>query len=453
MANVLLDITNTKELEPDSDNDFLLYANSWEDVSDELRGLEVAFEQIESLSKIRGIVAKYRDRGLSRSSVKLANIATGSVRKTLKLNDIPKQVCMENLSEMDSVNVSLEGISDIIRRIWEAIKKTFEYIWNKITYIFRSQKRVINDQVAVSKKNEAEAKKVVDEIKTGKKEEPAKSFITDYLSLEALSHLDKEVNDGDLFNAMDQLNQNYKKIEGIIVELAIGADSITDDIVYLLHNLDEQKALDKLGDKLETFFDNTINKYIEATFQVPGIINTGDLAEAGMDISTLDLGSIRTIDGFINGGIVYFARNKTGNVGLFNIVPIKERTPNRPLSEIKYLDLDSLELFCAHVKSLVANAAVLEHVYETKVKAIKELVSKDMKACNDFIRNSTIVSREYGLSEQEFLVNFNFIKAAVSFLNKSTMDSVTMYNMYMNSIQFFNYFCKINLDHYKVSAK
>lgn len=238
------------------------------------RGVQEAIASGRTVTRIYDIVNK---PGVSLESIRMANIAVGSIAREYKC--IPNAALKASLESNDT-NIALEGfidfISDILKAIWDTILKC----WNYIVSGFKS---------ASPDKALGESKKSAEEIKDIQKD-VSKGIITTVDELpdvedieirKTLSFFRGDVTDKDVFDFVDKQIESLELIKSFIsVFLELNSYKFKFD----LGSLDEEAPI------MDKFInDFYLNKYVEGfknTFkelEVGSIDDLDDIMPVGKD--------------------------------------------------------------------------------------------------------------------------------------------------------------------------
>lgn len=128
---------------------------SMEDIQQTMNGITYALESISTLDIYKKAMEETSN---VKETYKMAKLALASEAKSMDfiLSDF---VSMESHSDEALRNIALEGISDFIRNVWEAIKAAFKWMWDKISGLFSPNKE------REKKKKEERLKALLKELK------------------------------------------------------------------------------------------------------------------------------------------------------------------------------------------------------------------------------------------------------------------------------------------------
>jgi hypothetical protein len=126
---------------------------SVEEIESHIAGTAVALEHLSSMMQMQSVLAQSSDI----TTTRIARIATSHIARQMDLS-IP-QISTE------SMETSLESIGSFIKSIWEAIKRTFKAIWDKITWIFRAHRSESSKRYERFKDDEDEIRRLRKRVK------------------------------------------------------------------------------------------------------------------------------------------------------------------------------------------------------------------------------------------------------------------------------------------------
>lgn len=108
-------------------------------VDELVTSIEDAIVDADALGDIQEVVAdKVEDgEGLSPEAAQIAEIAVEAICARLGMNSSKVMPAMESFgssnSRVTATRIAMENIGDTIKKVWEAIKKAFKSVWQKIT--------------------------------------------------------------------------------------------------------------------------------------------------------------------------------------------------------------------------------------------------------------------------------------------------------------------------------
>lgn len=104
-----------------------------DEIQERLEGIELGFEALDSLSRISSAFKKGMKP--SKSAMKIGLLAVESVKKSTGIFSHPDVIATECFN---GDQVSMEGISSMMRSVWDAIVRTFKAIWDAVHRLIKS---------------------------------------------------------------------------------------------------------------------------------------------------------------------------------------------------------------------------------------------------------------------------------------------------------------------------
>lgn len=429
----------------DSFNHRLELAN----VNKQLRGVEVAFEHLSRLVDIRDTIAAVESSEMEIATLQMANIALNYSRKTLNLDNQDTILALESMSVTDGLAASLEGFKDVIRAIWDAIVRTLKYIWDKITYIFRSQKRQVQQEIKTQENNQKDIKEIS---RNDSLPEVSSERLTDPRVLKALSHMSSEPNDAIILRAISNMKNNSIKTKGLISELDQSVHLFNSEIQHLLSNLSQQGIVAEVSNNLATFFNSHINAYIEHSFDRAIAILPTILESNGINSRDVDHDRIKIMRGFIDGGVVYFLPMHSRANDIYEVLALPKQDSVRVLTEVNYFKRSELNDISKVILELLKTQLELDKFYEATFNDTKATMQDLLRVVNAFFHEPEHIIREFALSESDFNSVVGFIRTNIMMLAKLTDEVNTTYDMCRLSTLFYSYLLDLNIKHYKITV-
>lgn len=110
---------------------------SLEDITDTVlqnafRGVKIACNDIGILNKLKACMEAYDTATLDKYSSSMYNIITERIRNDYGI----EVISIENIENKSQLQIAQEGITDIIKKIWDAIKNVISKIYNAIKKFF-----------------------------------------------------------------------------------------------------------------------------------------------------------------------------------------------------------------------------------------------------------------------------------------------------------------------------
>lgn len=108
------------------------------------RGIENALESLETLNNIQQAT---QDTELTPAALKIIQITVENIKTQLGIFTEPSV----SLEAVQGTSISMEGLTSIMKSIWDAIVRTMTWIWETITNIFSSSSRIRREKLMQSK--------------------------------------------------------------------------------------------------------------------------------------------------------------------------------------------------------------------------------------------------------------------------------------------------------------
>lgn len=199
--------------------------NSLEEVSDII---DNGIDDITELTAIKDKAAESEGAGLSEDAAAMAQVAVEAIcgRLGYKVNPV---VSLESYTKAEGnhrTKLAVEGLSDIIRKAWEAIKRFFMEFWDKLVALLES---IIN---SVKRTDEVleQTKQAVKENATQGKEVDLKLFCISFSA-----------------DSVEDLTKNIKTVLDNHVELLEYRNSVLTNINETLKKVSDTKNMEELN--------------------------------------------------------------------------------------------------------------------------------------------------------------------------------------------------------------
>jgi transcriptional regulator NrdR family protein len=265
------------------------------------RGIEAAFESLETLGSIRSIIANSKSDTLDSGSLKIIRLTTENIKNNLKLHSDYIKVAVESIS--DNKQVALEGIGSFFKGIWDAIVNAFKWVWRVITGFFRTDKTIKVDKIA--KRNLAISKSIKDKVKKGTITAPEINHVFEADNItEPVRYMNKTIVYKDFSDLLKLTEINQDKVRRLVQELLLVNNFILKQLQYMGERLihDETSELAIMKQLVATATEVT-NIYDPTSTD---IVNGKRLFEkTNIKKENIYSDSFRAILGFLHGG--YFS--------------------------------------------------------------------------------------------------------------------------------------------------
>lgn len=202
-------------------------------------GIEAAMESLQTLQKLKAVFQKQKDRKPSKSSIKIGMLAMERIKETVGIFDGQLIVAQECFTED---TVSVEGITDIMRSIWDAIVRTFQAVWDAIANLFSSSAdSKVKKEAKTSYENVKNAVKAGNSPKSAQKpDEPAVksddgSFVLSMDVSQPFRYISEDPQLSDLREEAVKLLTTVKIVQGTIQNLQVCNVNVQDFIQKMRH--------------------------------------------------------------------------------------------------------------------------------------------------------------------------------------------------------------------------
>lgn len=413
-------------------------------IDHEIAGLNAAFEEINKLIHISNIVKNSsKDNIISLETRKIIDITLNSTKHNLNLV-MPERVSLENAD--GNVNVCLEGISEFLARIWKAIVDTFKWIWDKITYLFRSKTSKIKDKM-----REIEIEKMKKEIKdiaknksTNTKTALNRPYINVHKYISPFDYKNDEYSSSEIIKDTRNLENKIKILKEAIdsVELTnnnlneifksikeIGDGSIASDFINSLSN-----------ETLYGYFANFVNNIHSDVDNKYRLKMNEHLPNKGINI---ERNNLKVINDLSNNGFIAFYINssKENSANKFEIQVTQNIINNEENVKIQVMDIHDLETYVIASVDAYGKVIDLRKEYDTKYNQIEKKQKEALIILNEIFKEfekSGNVSEVQNLSR---IIRDSFIyvlvladnaSAAMSYVEKTTIDYIQLAQYMIN---------------------
>jgi len=400
------------------------------DFSSELRGISVALSQIESLNKIRSIASKSK---LSAESISIANILNSNIGKNLHISEHIK-LSTESIDAKDS-NITMESISSSIAKIWDMIKKTFAYIWQKITYIFRSIKNDGSIKEMKMKKLDKEIDDLVKKAEYNKNNINEPPYLENTVFLNAFAFLDKEINTSSLLEYIRSLENTGSNIImfGQAIEITMN------NLKNLLDSLESNDYSEFIKTYASMLANNNNAMFSELiNFANISIFSNNSDTALRKRINTyfpnggseIDSNSLRIMTGFINGGVACFYNESNSDSSALHVKVISNTEFPNSRTKIKIPKLNELKDICINLSKILNKQLDVTDDIDFKYKSIKHNLDICFKTVNSSISNTN-----NSANPDEMNKAISIINESLSVIANMLSASIAINSMYNNTTE------------------
>lgn len=311
-------------------------------------GIEAAMESLQALQKLKAAFQKQKNRKPSKSSIKIGMLAMERIKDSVGIFDGQLIVAQECFTE-DSVSV--EGISDIMRSIWDAIVRTFQAVWDAITRLFSS-----STDSKTKKQAKDSYENVKSAVKSGKSAKSTEnkndntdvksddgSFLLPYEVSQPFRYIGEDPRLTDLKEEALKLLLTVKIVEGTIQNLQVCNVNVQDFIQKMRHR--EIKPDDYSGvHQAMGFFQS----YLIDHFDKGGEAEILEYIKQSYpdQVDNVDRTSLRTLNGLTRGNVVtafmYDLRGDDTNI----YIDVRQKPKAEGSAKIRVMDSSEAVSYC-----------------------------------------------------------------------------------------------------------
>lgn len=401
----------------------------------QLRGIDFALEQLSSLSKIKAILLKNKDRKLSKASIKIGKLAVENISQSLGLQHEIGIISLEGFKEDTDTNVAIESITDTIKKIWESILKTFKNIWEKIVSFFSSNKARSNNDVSRARRTEKEFKDIQEEIKKNEVVLPQMPFIETSQFTIPLKYLNRELTDKDIFDLIEDISILGKQLKFFIDEVENTHSIIEQQIAVVSKAMDNDPVGGSTIAMLnqEQMFNGIFN-FIQ---NLPGLDDSQTklrehLNEAIPKDTKVDSNSVRILNKLNYGsGICFYTLINDPNPYRYNITVLQNCYEDSDTVKFKVFSPENIDLFAVKVVALTNASKELTDHTETKIRSIKTYHTKIISFLETNQKNINEVN------EDVLLRNFGYIRNITTAILELAINSSKSFEAYFSTVHYF----------------
>ena len=417
------------------------------EITNNLRGIEAALEEISNLTRLKEVIAKYKERNLSRSSASIMKLAIENISNNLNIRSESVSLSVESIEVDTDLELSLENI---IVDIWEFIRRTFKALWDKLTYLFRSVNKDGAIREKESKKMADEVKHVVDDIAKGKKEVPVKEYLEDSAELRkvinALSYMEEEPDSAMIIVQMAKLLDNSKKLRDLISSLGDLTQGLTERFTIAFNDIQDNIDYDAL-------VVDSLNIYGDTTYKtITGSFPTCSVKEVPSLRTDVDPKNVRKIDGFVNGGRCFCtAVDMITPAFIFELTIVPQSDKFDKFDKLRAVEVTALESLLTYNKGLTSDFTILEKESSEDFEGIRATMDAFIIA-TDALLKTTDKDLKKKLEERRSptVASLKLIKEHCSELQLFITKAIMLIKMQHDSVGIYNTLCKLNLAHYKI---
>ena len=415
---------------------------SLQDCTLQLNGITAALESISSLEKIKKALLRSQGKKPTKQTIKIGHLALESIKKDTGIFLSGAVLSMECFTEE---TVSIEGFTDTIKSIVDAVVRTFKAVWEQIKRFidaivrglgFEKQKRKMEDVKA----SVVEIKKLKEKKATKIPKEKKEALAHVDSALLPFRHLGVELTEDILTNELHLLQKTIKDCANLLLTLDVCNVNMADS-AYTMHERGVSKETlhqanyaagafyRQMGTQFQT--DHSIEAYSKVIEQKLGI---------SMDI--IDKSRVKSIPGLTRGNKVFvICKILKGNEDTdYQIVNVNEHEPRGKVT-MKTSSLDHLLNYATSCQTTLDDYADVLATYANKNQSIQASQGKIVQSLSALIKKSSESHIPEASTNEDILHStLRFMKAVTLSLTKATIDMQ----------QIFGYIDKATEDHVKI---
>lgn len=310
-------------------------AFSMESLNGYIEGVMEGFRDMETLYRLHQVVEKYKTFPTEARQMLYLGIESVTKRYPLNTFERNKVISLESTSSEEALSVAKESVTGTLKAIWDAIVRTMKAIWEKIMSWIGVGSRKLREANNDAKKQKTELEQALKKAETEinrdntsdkdqniaelneLKNNIRNNIISDEYLMQAFAFIGREPDFNDIMSNMMRLEELGDRINKLI-------DAVENASETLRYNFNEVSAADwsLAGSEAEkqtySFITNDainvkLKHDIDVVVSKPSDNPSLD-AKIIQDLHnfenlTLDVNSIRILDGFTFGGKVFFFRS------------------------------------------------------------------------------------------------------------------------------------------------
>lgn len=388
---------------------------SSESLEGHILGVQVALEALETLGQIHLVL---RTTEPSRQALRIAAIATENIRRDLNVAGL-----FSCALESSDGNAPATGIIDSIGRfisgIWEAIVKTFKYIWRKI--LTSGDEKEADDDIRKTK----DLIQGLQKAKARSSQRQHDEHVTIKSLTEPLNFYNREITAKDFHQHIEKLGKIGAIVKGL-------SDASTSASAELSVTVDQLKAhgvdagslmsVSETRNKYQTFI---VDHYTSDTFG-PG----EDAALSESDLARIDADSLCSLAGFIRGGKAFFyTKDAEPGEQDFGSVVIRNRQKDSDEVKIKTFNTDELINCLKLALDVREKLQDIGQHYEQRSSVMKRNQEKILSSLDDLIHNAALQT-----NPEAARLTIGYIRSVTKFLMLASVDLSNIFDMYKRSV-------------------
>lgn len=377
-----------------------------QDVLDKIDAIDQGLEAYGQLCHIAEIVAS--NESFDAATIAVARVAMETIKKPLGIFDNEAVVAVEAFT---AKGISVEGFTDTLKTIWDAIVRTFNAIRNAVMNVIRGSKAKAHAQVVQKLSHDVKVAKA--EQSKPQAEAPVEVFkpSAEHLTIrikEASKHfafLGEDLKPGMLLAQAGSLNKALSRLDHMSEEMVKSATGMR----AFVDNLDGKVLTGKnhtaLGPETSVIAKDGMNSYFHGVYGA--FTQGGDLRKYAKELleknavpfNRVTPDSIRHLDGFTR-GITIFAFCTAGNTMRelayrFFISPEEAVESDKVVVDFK--SIEEFEVYCDVVHTTFEDYMRIIKDYESRCTSIFSIQDKTLQKMDVHLRSLHANQRELKL--------------------------------------------------------
>jgi len=371
-----------------------------QDVLDKIDAIDQGLEAFGQLCHVAEIVAS--NESFDAATISVARIAMEAIKKPLGIFDHEAIVTVEAFT---SKGISIEGFTDTLKAIWDAIVRTFKAIRTAVMNLIRGSK--VKAHAGVVQQIAHDVKVAKEEAKVQKSNPEASAAVqifkpsADHLTIrikEAAKHfayLGTEITPGMLIAQTGGLNKALSRLDHMSDQMVKSATGMRTFVDNLDGKVLTGKSHGALGSDAATLAKDGMNSYFHGIYDA--FTQGGDLKKHAkllleknaVAFNRVTPDSIRHLDGFTR-GIVIFAYCTAGNTMRelayrFFITPEEEVESEKVV--VEFNNLAEFEVYCEAVHTTFEDYMRIIKDYESRCTSVFSIQDKTLEKMDVHLRS------------------------------------------------------------------
>lgn len=433
-------IERQAEIIPDED-----YVDAHIDLTAATESIAYGMAQLERVNRLRLHLNRIGKANFGTEEYRMAQIAERIISREVK-RSLPASVSTESISPGEYYHIAQEGVGDLFNHIWEAIKRAYNWIVEKIVSVFKGKKV----QTVITKSRNEKVKKEVAKVALTAKEnvvaakhevtpEEKREVIKDDRILEPLRYLGTKITLKDLANCMADYDRGMKQYNDLVSAATKAVGLINGFFETMIADFQEHEAGNEsnIGDangnlkKLIDYIQTTLGAAIEALPQTKNFPEHV-LKQHQMKLTDFDHSNMRYIGTFVNGAYLHFAKQNSNPLRSYSMYVVTNNTATNEQGkspDFPYMSISNLEEFSAISSRLVDKNLDYERQWIIALEQIVTMSKTIINACDTIVHSLRKTDRN-DVNEAQAATVFESIKAASNFLidfNKMSVETMLLF--------------------------